>query len=118
MILALACIRRYAWFGFFALLIVGGAVLLFVLRQKPVGGLSAAASLKTELAGIRAENEMDRRRAATDSATATQAVNLAYEKQKADLTTDERAEAQTLAADPVALAGLLARAGSRRQHGA
>lgn len=109
-------IRRYGWLILFALVTALVTIAMIVLRKKPTAGLTMATTIKTELAGIRAEGELERRLAAKGAEAATAEVNLAYEKQKHELEERERVEAQRLKDDPVALAGMLARAGARKQY--
>lgn len=109
-------IRRYLWLGLFAVAVVAGAIVLIVFRKKPsVDALGAMTKIKTELAGIRAEGEMERRAAEHGAAAALAEANLAYERRKAELLQHEQKEAEELRDDPVALAGMLARAGARRR---
>jgi hypothetical protein len=112
----LSFIRRYGWFILFAIAVVLTAIVAIVLRKKPTDGLTAATAIKTELAGIRAEGELERRLAAKGAEAATAEVERAYEAEKNAMAELERKEAEELKADPVKLAGYLARAGARRRY--
>lgn len=112
--IVLSWLRRYGWLLLFSLIVVFVTIAAFVLRKKPTDGLTMMTAIKTELVGIRAEGELERRLAEKGAAAAAAEVTLAYERQKDALDEIERKEAEDLKENPAKLAGFLARAGARR----
>jgi hypothetical protein len=112
----LSFLKRYTWLVLFAIAVVLATIIAVLSRRKPTDGLTRGAVIKAELAGIRAEGELERRLAAKGAEAAKAEVERAYESEKHAMAESERKEAEELKADPVKLAGFLARAGARRRH--
>ena len=114
-------IRRYGWLILFTLGAVLTAAIVIVARwrtaSKPViAAPSVVDAVQAELAGIRAEGALEREIAKKGLIQTRAEIELAYEHEKYILQDDERRQAEALRADPVRLAGFLARAASRRSR--
>lgn len=108
--------RRYGWLAVAIGISLLTGMLWFVFFRRVKRKHTLQSVVEVELAGIRAEEALEKRLAGLARDKAIADVEYRYEREKTELETYERIEAEELRNDPVALSGLLARAGARRAY--
>ena len=97
---------------YLAILLVGAVLTVVWLRGRGLGDLKAKLAL--ELAAIRAKEEARNATIELGAEKARQQVEAKYRSDMIKLDADQKAEAERLKDDPVALAAFLVRAGGFR----